>query len=89
VKSVTSTKFRKVFKRLPIEVQQRAKQVYLVWKENPNHPSLHYKQVNETQSIFSIRVGLTYRALGVKEGNTIIWFWIGSHEEYNHLIKQL
>jgi hypothetical protein len=89
VKSVTTAKFRKAFEKLSPAVQQKAKEVYNTWKKNPYHPSLHYKQIHQTQPIFSVRVSLSYRALGVKEDETMIWFWIGSHEEYNKLIGQL
>lgn len=89
MKSVTSTRFRKAFEKLPKEVQQRASEAYLIWKDNPHHPGLDYKQIHKTQPIFSVRVSLSYRALGVKEGDTMIWFWVGSHEDYNNLIKQL
>lgn len=89
MKSVTSTSFSKAFEKLPQEVQQKARRTYLTWKENPYHPSLHYKQIHETQPIFSVRVSLSYRALGILEGDTMIWFWIGSHEEYNVLLKQI
>jgi mRNA-degrading endonuclease RelE of RelBE toxin-antitoxin system len=89
VKSVTSTRFRKAFEKLPKEIQQRAKQAYLIWKDNPHHPGLNYKQIHETQPIFSVRVSLSYRAIGIKEEDVMIWFWIGSHEDYNNLIKQL
>ncbi|MEJ7680003.1 MAG: hypothetical protein WKG06_19525 [Segetibacter sp.] len=50
---------------------------------------LHFKQVHHQQPIYSVRVGLSYRALGIKQEETMIWFWIGSHEDYNKLIVQL
>jgi hypothetical protein len=59
-----------------------------MWKENSHHPSLHYKQIHQKEPIFSVRIGLSYRALGIKEDEVMIWFWIGSHEEYNNLITQ-
>jgi hypothetical protein len=34
-------------------------------------------------------VGLSHRALGIKEKETMIWFWIGSHEDYDKLISEL
>ena len=86
---MTTSKFRKAFEKLPAEIQQRARQAYTIWKENPNHPSLHFKQIHETQPIFSVRVGLSYRAIGIKEKDVMVWFWIGSHEEYNNLIRQI
>ena len=89
MKSVTTTKFRKAFDNLPEEIQQRARNIYNVWKQDPYHTSLHFKKVHQHQPIFSVRVGLSYRALGVKEGDTMIWFWIGSHEEYNKLLREI
>jgi len=89
VRSVTTTRFRKAFEKLPSEIQQRARQAYSKWKENPNHPSLHFKQIHDTQPIFSVRISLSYRAIGIKEEDIMIWFWVGSHEEYNNLIKQM
>ena len=67
----------------------KARQAYLLWRQDPFHPSLNFKQVHQQKPIYSLRIGLSYRALGVKEGGTIVWFWIGSHEQYNNLIKQL
>ena len=49
----------------------------------------HFKQVHSQQHIYSVKVGLSYRALGIIQNDTIIWFWIGSHEDYNNLIAQL
>ncbi len=89
MKSVTTEKFRKAFLKLPKNIQERARQSYQLWKLNNNHPGLHFKQINNQQPIYSVRVSLSYRALGIIEEKTIIWFWIGSHEEYNHLIQQL
>jgi hypothetical protein len=87
--SHVTARFRKTFDELPIDVQDKAKGAYKIWTNNPNHPSLHFKQVHENEPIFSVRIGLYHRALGVREANTMIWFWIGTHAEYNNLISQL
>ncbi len=89
LKSVTSNKFRKALSGLPKNVQERARQSYQIWKLNHHHPGLHFKQIHKDQPIYSVRVGLSYRAIGIIENETMIWFWIGSHEEYNNLIYQL
>jgi len=34
----------------------------------------------------SARVGSGYRALGLDEGDTVQWFWIGTHAQYDKLI---
>jgi hypothetical protein len=56
---------------------------------DPRHPGLHFKQVHPTQLIYSVRVGIGYRAVGVKDGDTMLWFWIGSHGDYDRLIAGL
>ncbi len=58
-----------------------------MWKENPRHPSLHFKRVDDEESIYSARVSDDHRVLGVLEGDTMIWYWIGSHDEYERLLK--
>jgi hypothetical protein len=89
LRSVTTTRFRKAFAKLPNNVQERARQAYQLWKLNNNHPGLHFKQIHKEQLIYSVRIGLSYRAVGIIEKDTIIWFWIGSHEDYNNLVAQL
>ncbi|MGA7501801.1 MAG: hypothetical protein WBX00_34140 [Isosphaeraceae bacterium] len=55
----------------------------------PAPSSLQFKRVSSRQPIYSARVGLGHRALGLWEGNTITWFWIGSHAEYDTLRARL
>ena len=81
--------FRINFDALPLEVQTKAISKYKIWKTNPGHPSLRFKQIHISKPVFSIRISIGYRALGLKEGDTIIWFWIGSHSDYDKLIKNL
>jgi hypothetical protein len=89
MKSVTTPRFWKAFDRLPNRIQTKARNSYLMWRENPMHPSLHYKQIHSSEPIYSVRIGLAYRAVGRLEQETMIWFWIGSHEEYNTMINNL
>jgi len=41
------------------------------------------------EPIYAVRVGLGHRALGIVEGDVIVWFWIGPHAEYDHLLRML
>jgi hypothetical protein len=77
------------FQRLPKRVRESARRNYKLWHQDPNHPSLQFKKVGRKQDAYSVRVGIGWRALGVREGDTILWFWIGSHAEYSQLLKQL
>lgn len=87
--SVTTERFRDAYAKLPEHIQERARKAYAMWKKDLNHPALQFKQIHSAKPIYSIRITLSYRAIGVKENNTIIWFWIGSHSDYNNLIASL
>ncbi|MGH9798948.1 MAG: hypothetical protein ACRD82_01150 [Blastocatellia bacterium] len=89
MKSQTTEKFHKAYQSLPAEIQQLAKAAYRLWKNDPSHPSLHFKKVHDTKPIYSVRINLNYHALGMKKDDTMIWFWIGSHAEYGRLLAQL
>ena len=86
MKSRTTASFRSAYGQLPQHIQRRAREAYRLFLDNPSHPSLRFKQVHPTRPIYSVRVSLAYRALGVRDGDEIIWFWIGSHGDYDRLI---
>ena len=69
---------------LPASIRDQADRAYDLLKVNPKHPSLHLKQVGR---FWSVRVGLQYRAVGVHAVDGIVWFWIGTHAEYDKLIN--
>lgn len=89
MKSVKTQQFIKLFENLPIEIQNKARKNYRLWKANNNYPGLHFKLINTRLSIYSVRIGLYHRALGTKKSETMIWFWIGSHEDYNNVVNQM
>jgi hypothetical protein len=65
-------------------VRDLADRNFELLKADPSHPSLHFKSIGRFRSV---RVGLHYRALAVDSGGDLIWFWIGSHAEYDRLIR--
>lgn len=75
------------FARLPDEVKTQARKAYRLWRDNPGHPSLHFKRIHGHEALYSVRVGLGWRALGMLERDTITWFWIGSHADYEQLVS--
>jgi hypothetical protein len=87
VTSHITARFRECFAALPEPVQQQARNAYSLFLQDPHHPSLRFKRVHPTEPIMSVRVGLGYRALGTRRGEDIVWFWIGSHADYNRLVK--
>lgn len=87
--SRTTRSFREAYSRLPEDVQRRARESYRLFCRDPQHPSLRFKRVHASESIYSVRVNLDYRAVGVLDGNEIVWFWIGSHSDYDQLLDSL
>jgi hypothetical protein len=89
VNSSITKGFRKQLDALPTEVQEQADRAYALWRSDPYHPSLQFKQVSRRQPIYSVRVEIGYRALGLREEAHIFWFWIGSHAQYDDFLKRL
>ena len=88
MRSFTRSSFWNAYDLLPNHVKQQARNAYILFQGNPNHPSLNFKRVGRKHPVFSVRVSADYRALGVMEQNDIIWFWIGSHQEYDRLLRR-
>ena len=82
----TSPSFWERYNTLPPEIRKLADKNFQLLKENKNHPSLHFKKVN---IYYSVRIGIRYRALAVEIDEGFLWFWIGTHSEYDDLIKQV
>jgi len=80
-----SPAFWKRFAELPTQVQDLARKNFELLKRDPQHPSLHFKSVGRFRSV---RVGISFRALGVSIDDGVVWFWIGDHDEYERMIRQ-
>lgn len=89
MKSRTTAQFRQAFAALPKQVQEQAREAYYRFRQDPDHPSLRFKKVHPVLPIYSARISRSYRAVGQRNGNTVIWFWVGSHAEYDKLLSQL
>ena len=89
MKSTVSKEFRERLERLPAPVQGQAARAYSLWQSDPWHPSLQFKRVGQRQPIYAVRIGLGYRALGLREGDIVHWFWVGSHADYDELLRRL
>jgi hypothetical protein len=89
LRSRTTHRFRTAFSRLPEPIKERAREALRRFVENPDHPSLRFKRIRSAEPIYSVRVTRDYRALGLREDDAIIWFWIGSHADYDDLVSRL
>lgn len=83
VRHRASGRFWSRYNGLPPEVQRLADAAYEPLKADSRHPSLHLKKIGQ---LWTVRIGLHYRALAVEDGDDLAWFWIGHHGEYDRLI---
>jgi hypothetical protein len=83
VKHRATPRFWRHYHRLDPDLQRLADGSYELLKADGRHPSLHLKKVGR---LWSVRVGLHYRALAVEDGSDLVWFWIGHHTEYDRLV---
>nr|WP_245395092.1 hypothetical protein [methane-oxidizing endosymbiont of Gigantopelta aegis] len=84
MKHYTSPSFWSAYDMLPQSVKCVADRNFKILKENPYYPSLHLKKINP---YWSVRAGIRYRALAIEINDDLLWFWIGSHAEYDKFIK--
>lgn len=82
--SKTTERYRNLYAALPADAQRQVRAAYRLFIQNPRHGSLQFKRVSPADStLYSARVGAHYRAIGVLEGDTVTWTWVGTHEAYN------
>lgn len=86
MKHLTLPRFWGCYAQLPVKVQQLADKNYELLKADPFHASLHFKKVGKRRQLWSVRVGDHYRALGLDKPEGVIWFWIGTHAEYDKML---
>jgi len=88
VLSRTTEEFRSLLAALPKPIRDKAGSACTLWTGNPGHPSLCFKKVHATLPIYSVRIDRTFRAVGMLTGDTVVWFWIGSHADYEALLRR-
>ena len=86
--SRASSKFWRAFERLPNDIKEKAREAHKLWMKDPRHASLQFKRIHVHHNNYSARIALNWRALCVKEGDTFIWFWIGTHADYDKILSR-
>ena len=89
MKSRTVLDFWKRLRNLPPDIQRKAYRAYRLWRTNPFAKSLRFKRVSECEPIYSVRIGRGHRALGLLESDTIYWYFIGNHDEYERELRRM
>ena len=87
--SKATAKFWKLYRALPADIRRQAKDAYALFQGDPWYPSLHFKRVHSSLPVYSVRISKDYRAVGILRAERVVWFWIGSHADYDKLLKQL
>ena len=87
--SRTTESFWEFYDLLPELIKRQAEKAYDQFQKDPYYLSLHFKKVHSTRPIFSVRITKDYRAIGIIQDSDIIWFWIGSHSDYNKILNQM
>ncbi|RKU35758.1 hypothetical protein C6496_15775 [Candidatus Poribacteria bacterium] len=70
--------------KLPPDVRRRVPRKFELLQQNPTHRSLRFKKV---RSLWSVRISKGYRALAREEADAYVWYWIGTHDEYEKRIR--
>jgi hypothetical protein len=86
IHSFTLSSFWRCYQTLPKEIQKLADKQFALFKRDPFHPSLALAQKGE---VWTVAVGRSYRAVARKRDKDLYWFWIGTHEAYNSLLKRV
>ncbi len=80
----TTPRFWEHYRSLPEDIRELADKSFKLLKANPGHPSLRLKKIGK---LWSARVGLAHRALAIEDGEDFIWVWIGTHGDYDSMIR--
>jgi hypothetical protein len=89
MRSITTPQFWKCYDSLPKDVQRRADRAYELWQIDPQAQGLYFKRVGTKRPVYSVRIDRGYRALGILDDDAIVWFWIGQHDVYIRLLRNL
>jgi mRNA-degrading endonuclease RelE of RelBE toxin-antitoxin system len=82
--------FRRCFERLPNDIRERAREAYRRFAADPAHPGLRFKRLHADLPLWSVRITDSYRAVGVRKSDEeIVWIFIGTHAEYDRLLRTL
>jgi hypothetical protein len=85
VKSSALPEFWDCLEGLPPQVQKIARKNFKLWKTNPSLKSLAFKKIKN--DLWSVRAGSGFRAMATFDDGCYLWFWIGTHDEYERMIR--
>lgn len=81
--SRTRPSFWRAYELLHPRTREAARRAYRLFASNPQHPSLRFKKLGGHDRLWSVRVNEQYRAVGERKRETVVWLWIGSHNDFD------
>jgi hypothetical protein len=90
--STLSLRYFETYRHLPPghKSESEARESYRLFVADP--ASVKFKAIKrlaDGNQLCSARVTRDCRVLGVLANDIVIWFWIGSHDNYERLIREL
>ena len=85
-----TSSFKAQFERLPHSARRAAQEAFKLFCGTPTHPALDCHPLKDThkgrhtRGSISVTVTYRYRAIYVVDGDANVWYWIGTHEDYNN-----
>jgi hypothetical protein len=87
VTSRRTASFWELYRRLPRQIQAATRKTYQIFRDNPAHPALHLERLKSDPRAWSVRITRDYRAIALRIGNDWLWFWIGTHKEFDRKFR--
>ena len=88
MRSRCTKSFWALFHGLPRAIQDATRAKFRLWRSDPSHPSLHFKPLRVAEPVWSVRISRDYRVVGLRHGDGMTWFWVGTHADYDRFLSR-
>ncbi len=89
-RNVRTQEYKKLLKKLPERAVKLTDAAYRAFLADPSHNSLKHHALKDTKKgehrrgSWAVHIGNQWCAIYVPDGNENVWYWIGTHEDYNN-----
>jgi hypothetical protein len=87
VTSIATDGFWKLYRVLPGNVRREAREAFRLFCANSAHPGLSFERLRGDPESWSVRITRDYRAVGWKRQDSMVWYWIGNHAEFDKVFR--
>lgn len=84
--------FHALFVALPAQYRRAATATFRMFIQNPQHPALRVHTLAPTKTgqhwpgSISVSISMKYRAIYAVRNGVNVWYWIGTHADYDTFI---